>query len=124
MEEENKIMMVNNIKEWLRIDSDISKITNELKEKKKIKKNITENLITIMKEKKVECFNTKEGSLLYKSITSKKPLNKKVLLNNLQEYFKNDKNSPNVEEIVNFVMENRELQEKETIKKKETKLAT
>jgi hypothetical protein len=32
MEEENKIMMVNNIKEWLRIDSDISKITNELKE--------------------------------------------------------------------------------------------
>jgi len=33
--DENKNIMINNIKEWLKLDNDISKLSNELKDKKK-----------------------------------------------------------------------------------------
>jgi hypothetical protein len=114
--DENKNIMINNIKEWLKLDNDISKLSNELKDKKKNKKQMTDELIKTMKEQNVECFNINGGSLLYKNITSKKPLNKKIIYSSLQDYFKN--NNTNVDEIVKYIMENRELQEKETIKRK------
>jgi len=110
--------MIENIKEWLKMDTDIINLSKEIREKKKNKKQITDNLIKIMKENSVECFNINGGSLLYKNIISKKPLNKKVLLNTLTSYFKND--NTNIEEIVNHIMENREVQEKEIIKRKIT----
>jgi len=114
--DENKNIMINNIKEWLKLDNDISKLSNELKDKKKNKKQMTDELIKTMKEQNVECFNIHGGSLLYKNITSKKPLNKKSLSSSLQDYFKN--NNTNIDEIVKHIMQNRELQEKETIKRK------
>ena len=71
-----------------------------------------------MKQNNVECFNINGGSLLYKNILSKKPLNKKLLLNTLTSYFKD--NNTNIEELVKHIMENREVQEKEVIKRKIT----
>ena len=116
--EESNTVIIENIKEWLKIDTDVTKISNELREKKKNKKQITDNLIKIMKQNNVECFNINGGSLLYKNILSKKPLNKKLLLNTLSSYFKD--NNTNIEELVKHIMENREVQEKEVIKRKIT----
>ena len=116
MEDNNKNIMIENIKEWMKLDSDLSKLSKEIRDKRKHKKNITDNLINIMKQNKVECFNINGGALLYKNITSKKPINKKILLNTLKEYYKDDK--VDIEDIVNYIMENRETQQKETITRK------
>lgn len=119
MEDTNKNIMIENIKEWMKLDVNITKLSKEIRDKRKHKKNITDNLINIMKQNKVECFNINGGSLLYKNITSKKPINKKILLNSLKEYYKDDK--VDIENIVNYIMENREIQQRETITRKTDK---
>jgi hypothetical protein len=69
-----------------------------------------------MKKNSIDCFDINGGSLVYKTNKVKKPINGKSLLLALQNYYKT---TPNVaDEIVKHVMDNREEQIKETIKRK------
>jgi len=53
---------------------------------------------------------------LYKKSKVKKPINGKTLMSVLQEYYKS--NPQTAEEVTKFIMDNREEQIKETIKRK------
>jgi hypothetical protein len=113
---ETKEQLVNNIKEWIKIDNEIAQFKQDIKERTNKKKLLTENLVTVMKTNKIDCFDINGGSLVYKTNKVKKPINGKSLLLALQNYYKTD---PNVaDEIVKHVMDNREEQIKETIKRK------
>jgi single-stranded DNA-specific DHH superfamily exonuclease len=113
---ETKEQLVNNIKEWLKIDNDISQLKKEIKEKNNIKKSLTENLVTVMKKNAIDCFDINDGSLVYKQSKIKKPINGKSLLNVLKGYYKD---APNIaEDLTKHIMENREEHIKETIKRK------
>jgi single-stranded DNA-specific DHH superfamily exonuclease len=113
---ETKEQLVNNIKEWLKIDNDICQLKKEIKEKNNIKKSLTENLVTVMKNNAIDCFDINDGSLVYKQSKIKKPINGKSLLNVLKEYYKD---APNIaEDLTKHIMENREEHIKETIKRK------
>jgi hypothetical protein len=69
-----------------------------------------------MKTNKIDCFDVNGGALVYKTNKVKKPINGKTLLTVLQNYYKND---PKIaEEITKHVLDNREEQIKETIKRK------
>ena len=113
---ETKEQLVNNIKEWIKIDNEITQMRNEIKEKNKNKKMLTENLVTVMKSNKIDCFDINGGALVYKTNKVKKPINGKSLLIALQNYYKND--TKIAEDITKFVMDNREEQIKEVIKRK------
>jgi predicted component of type VI protein secretion system len=113
---ETKEQLVNNIKEWIKIDNEITQLKSEIKEKTKNKKNLTENLVSVMKSNKIDCFDINGGSLVYKTNKVKKPLSGKTLLTALQNYYKN--NTTVAEEITKYIMDNREEQVKETIKRK------
>jgi len=93
---EIKEQLVNNIKEWIKIDN--------------------ENLVTVMKTNSIDCFDINGGALVYKKNKVKKPINGKTLLSALQNYYKNDVKI--AEEITKHVMDSREEQIKETIKRK------
>lgn len=69
-----------------------------------------------MKGNSIDCFDINGGSLIYKQTKTKKPINKKSLLAALEHYYKNNKAM--AEEVVQHVMDNREEQVKETIKRK------
>jgi hypothetical protein len=113
---ETKEQLVNNIKEWIKIDNEIAQFKQDIKERTTKKKQLTENLVTVMKTNKIDCFDINGGSLVYKTNKVKKPINGKSLLLALQNYYKT---TPNVaDEIVKHVMDNREEQIKETIKRK------
>jgi hypothetical protein len=113
---ETKEQLVNNIKEWIKIDNDITKLKAEIKENNNKKKALTENLVTVMKTNQIDCFDINGGALVYKTNKVKKPINGKTLLSALQNYYKND---PKIaEELVKHVMDSREEQIKETIKRK------
>jgi hypothetical protein len=113
---ETKEELIQNIKEWVKMDTEISKLKSEIKERNNKKVKLTEVLVSTMKKNSIDCFDINGGALVYKKTKVKKPINKKTLLSALQEYYKN--NSALAEEITKHVLDNREEQIKETIKRK------
>ena len=111
-----KEQLVNNIKEWIKIDNEIAQLKAEIKDRNNKKKLLTENLVTVMKTNSIDCFDINGGALIYKKNKVKKPINGKTLLLALQNYYKNDVKI--AEEITKHVMDSREEQIKETIKRK------
>ena len=69
-----------------------------------------------MKTNSIDCFDINGGALLYKKNKVKKPINGKSLLSALQNYYKD--NPKMAEDVTKHLMENREEEIKETIKRK------
>jgi hypothetical protein len=107
--------LVNNIKEWIKLDNEISKLQIEIKERKNRKKQISDDLMKVMKTNNLDCFDINGGSILYKKNVSKKPINSKTLIGLLNKYYDS---STQAEELTKYIMDNREEQVKETIKRK------
>ena len=113
---ETKEQLVNNIKEWIKIDADISQLRSQMKEKNLQKKSLTEGLVNVMKNNAIDCFDINDGSLVFKQSKVKKPINSKTLMTALTSYYKDQ---PNIaEDLTKHIMDNREEQIKETIKRK------
>ena len=113
---QNKEELVNNIKEWLKIDNDVVKLKKEIRTKNEEKKKITDLLMKIMKTNEIDCFDINGGALIYKQNKVKKPINSKTLMSVLQNYYKNE--PKHAEELTKYILDNREEQIKETIKRK------
>ena len=113
---ETKEQLVNNIKEWIKIDTEITQLKADIKDKNKNKKTLTENLVTVMKTNQIDCFDINGGALVYKTNKVKKPINGKTLLTALQKYYKTDEKIAT--DLTKYIMENREEQIKESIKRK------
>ena len=113
---ETKEQLVNKIKEWIKMDGDINELKTKLKEKNNLKKTLTTELVTVMKTNKIDCFDINGGALVYKTSKVKKPISSKTLLTALKTYYKSDENT--AEEITKYIMDSREEQMKETIKRK------
>jgi predicted nucleic acid-binding Zn-ribbon protein len=113
---ETKEELVNNIKEWIKIDNEIMKLQNEIKERKNKKKTLSETLMTVMKKNEIDCFDINGGALIYKKNKIKKPINAKNLMSVLQNYYKSD--PKHAEDLTKHIMDNREEQIKETIRRK------
>lgn len=113
---DTKEQLINNIKEWIKMDNEITQLKAGIKDINNKKKLLTENLVTVMKSNNIDCFDINGGALVYKKNKVKKPISGKTLLAALQSYYKD--NTPLAEEITKHIMENREEQIKETIKRK------
>ena len=113
---ETKEELITNIKEWIKIDNEIIKLKQEIKERNAKKKSLTEELVDVMKENNIDCFNINGGAVLYKKNIVKKPINSKMLLTTLQTYYK--ENFEMSKEITEHILNNREEVTKETIKRK------
>ena len=111
-----KDQLINNIKEWIKIDNEITQFKTEIKERTNRKKNLTDELVTVMKTNNIDCFDINGGALIYKKNKVKKSITGKTLLLALQNFYKND--SKTAEEITKHVLDSREEQVKETIKRK------
>jgi hypothetical protein len=111
-----KEQLVNNIKEWIQIDNEIIRLKKEVKEKMNKKKELSLSLVDVMKTNDINCFDINGGALIYKKNKVKKPISGKTLLLSLQKYYKT--NDLMAEEITKYIMDNREEQIKEVIKRK------
>ena len=80
--------LIGYIKEWIKIDNDIAKAKTEIKEKTLRKKALTENLVVVMKNNSIDCFDINGGALIYKQKKTKKPISAKYLLVELQKFYK------------------------------------
>jgi hypothetical protein len=108
--------LISNIKEWIKIDTDISKLKLEIKTKTSRKKTITESLVNVMKSNSIDCFDINGGALVYKQKKTKKTISGKFLLAQLEEYYKEQ---PEIaKDIAKKVLDNRIQVVKDEIKRK------
>jgi len=113
---ETKQELITHIKDWIQIDNDILELKNKIKVQNNKKKLLSQNLLTIMKTNKIDCFDINGGSLVYKQNKVKKPINGKTLLAALKSYYKDESNT--AEHITQHILDKREEHIKETIKRK------
>lgn len=112
----SKNELIINIKEQIKIDTDIAKLKTEIKEKVNKKKGISASLVKIMKNNSIDCFNINGGSLVYKQKKTKKTISAKFLLQQLEKYYKDQ---PEVaKDITQQVLDNRNEVIKDEIKLK------
>lgn len=97
--------LVATIKDWLKMDAEITKLKSELKSKNDKKKQITHTLVSVMKHNHIDCFDIHDGSLIYKKRKTKKTISGKFLLQQLEEYYKD--NPELAKDITKHVLDNR-----------------
>ena len=113
---ETKQELVNNIKQWLQMDDEIKQLQKQIKERRNIKKQLTQNLVTIMKDNSIDCFDITGGKLLYTQNKSKTPLSKKHLITSITEFFDGDQQM--IKKLCSHIMNSRQKVIKENIKRK------
>ena len=111
-----KELLIQNIREWLQIDNELKELRRAAKERRERKKELTNDLVDIMKNNEIDCFDVNGGKLIYSRSKTKAPLSKKHLLTALAVYFKHDPQQ--VGEISNHILNTREDKIKETIRRK------
>ena len=104
------------IKEWIKLDNEITKLKLDVKEQTNKKKELTETLVNIMKSNSIDCFDTNGGSLVYKQKKTRKNISGKFLLSQLSEFYKD--NPELAKEITKKVLDNRAEVIKDELKRK------
>jgi hypothetical protein len=93
------------IKEWIKLDNDITKLKSQVKENNNKKKELTATLVNVMKNNNIDCFDINGGSLIYKQKKTTRTISAKFLLSQLEEHYKDQ---PEVaKEITKKVLDNR-----------------
>ena len=116
MSQETQQALLENVKSWLTIDNEIRALQKEIKERRKMKKQLTTDLMSTMKSNDIDALNVPDGELIYNKTKTKAPLSKKHLLTSLGQYFKGDQRM--IDELSKFIMESRAEKEKESIRRK------
>jgi hypothetical protein len=116
----NQQEVIERIKGWLEIENQISLLSEKLRELRKEKKSINEDLMEMMKDNEIGCFDCNSGKIMYTRNNVKKSINKKYLQDILTVYCQND--SMEAERICNYIMDNRIIETKENIKLKKNNI--
>jgi hypothetical protein len=112
----SKEELIFNIKEWIKLDNEITKLKQEVKTKTNTKKELTETLVGVMKNNSIDCFDINGGALVYKQKKSRKTISGKFLLAQLEDFYKEQPEL--AKEIAKKVLDNRIEVVKEEIKRK------
>lgn len=113
---ETKEQLVNTIKLWIKIDNEIKQLQKEMKKRNENKKKISKELMEVMQTNQIDCFDLKNETIVYSKKNVKKPINQKMLLNVLSEYYEGD--ILKATEMKNYINEHREIKTCENIVKK------
>jgi hypothetical protein len=111
--------LIQNVKEWVRIDNEIRQLQKEISNRRQEKKILNTTLMDTMKSNNIDCFDLNDGQICYTKKNVKKPINNKVLLDILTKYYKGDLTQAS--EINDFIKENRNEITTENITRKISK---
>tara|TARA_A100001015_G_scaffold273340_1_gene328708 strand:- start:983 stop:1417 length:435 start_codon:yes stop_codon:yes gene_type:complete len=102
------------VKDWIALDDDIKTLTKAIRDRKKQKQELTPKVLNFMDEYKVHDVKTTDGQLKFSKSLTSKPINKKYLVSRLGDFFKDYSRG---EKAVDFIYENRDKQEKLSLKR-------
>jgi F0F1-type ATP synthase beta subunit len=111
----DKSMLIARVKEWVKIDDEIAKLQIEIKKKKTLKKNISGELMDVMKVNGIDQLDLNEGKLIRQVRKTRASLSKKHLMGCLSNYCKTD---DEFKKITDHILDSRQEVVKEIIIKK------
>jgi hypothetical protein len=112
----DKQTLITIIRDWVKNDNEIRELKKQENNRKIANKALTAKLIEIMRTNQLDCFDINDGCILYKKTNVKKPLSKKVMIQLLNDFYKEDTEKAN--EVSTFLIENREEVVRERIVRK------
>tara|TARA_X000000368_G_C22918592_1_gene661968 strand:- start:72 stop:425 length:354 start_codon:yes stop_codon:yes gene_type:complete len=115
---ETKDQLVTHIKEWLSIDEEIKLLKKEIKTRQEKKKNLTSDLVDVMKTNDIDAFDINNGKLIYTKRKTKQAISKKLLLSSLQDLFESPEE---VQKVTEHILDSRGEKIKEIIRRKTNK---
>ena len=62
---ETKEQLVATIKEWIQTESEIKLLQKEIKMRRARKKELSEMLVSTMKDNEIDCFDINDGKIIY-----------------------------------------------------------
>lgn len=114
----DKERLVNNIKEWIQIDNELKELQKAARERRERKKELTNNLVDVMRDNEIDCFDVNDGKLVYTKSKVRQTLSKKYLLTTLQSFYSDD--PMKAKQLSEFILNSREEKVKENIRRKIT----
>ena len=112
----DKQTLITIIRDWVKNDNEIRELKKQENIRKIANKTLTTKLIEIMRSNQLDCFDINDGCILYKKTNTKKPLSKKVMIQLLNDFYKDD--TEKAKQVGEFLIENREEVVKERIVRK------
>ncbi len=114
MEQVDSSQIKDKIVKWLQYDGKIAEMQKQITLLKKSKKELSEDLTQIMKDKNTDIFNVKNvGKFVYTKKEVKKGINKKYLADVLNSFYSSNPSA--AEEVCNYILDNRETSVRENI---------
>ena len=115
----NKDRVVEIIKDWIHVDNELKQLQKVSREKRGEKKMLSDELIDIMRNNEIDCFDVNDGKLIYSKNKIRSSINKQHILQSLSTIFQNEPQK--AEEITNHIFNSRDEKIKESIKRKTIK---
>lgn len=116
MEEQQKEILINEIRRWIDFDEEIKMLQKKIRHIRQEKKQSTNTLVDIMRSNDIGEINISNGKLIYTQQKIKKSISKKYLTTILAQYFKHD--TERAADLGSFILNNREETVKENIRRK------
>lgn len=113
---ETKEDLVEHIRKWIQIDNEIRQLQALVRERREMKKQITQDLVDVMRDNEIEKFNLRDGKLVYKQTKRSTPLNEKHIANCLLDIFKDDPSK--AQEATEIIMNRREVKMVDTLQRR------
>ena len=112
----DKQQLKTHIKEWVKLDDEITQYKHQIRDLNLKKKKLSEQLLSVMKEQEIDAFDlNNEGKLIRQVRKTKSPLTKKYIMTSLVNYFKDDEKAKDAS---NYILDSRILKTSESICKK------
>ena len=115
--QQSKEDLLGKIKEWVGIEGEMKVLQRELRQRRARKRELSDQLVQVMKDNDIDCFDIKNGKILYTQNRVRTALSKRHLMGCLNAYFEAHPNI-NGTEVAQYVLEKREVKVKESIRHK------
>ena len=112
---QTKEQLVNHIRTWIQVENQIKDLRKQMREKRERKKQLSNELLEVMKENDIDCFDIKNGKLMSSKVKVKETVSKKMLLRVLADYLDEPEE---VAKLTDYILESRQVKEKEYIRQK------
>jgi len=100
----DRARIANTIKDWIKIDTEISDLRKQMKSRALQKKMLADELVRLMKEHQLDEIDMSDGKIVRQTRRTKAPINKKLLLASLSAYCKSEKTA---KEMSDFILASR-----------------
>ena len=108
------------LRQWVRVENEISTLSAEIKKRKLIHQELSNSLLHVMRKNDIDCFDIANGRIVYSKTKTRAPLNNKQLKTALTTYYKEDVEKAN--SLTEFLLASRVEKTRESIKMKIPKI--